>query len=103
VPRITYAIGKHEKVAQTFYAPVVTAMIAAAGASLFAAIPDTVERQVGGGTPPDTKHVLGGMQMGVSPTTSITDPNGRMHQLNNVYVADGSVFATSGCQNPPTR
>ena len=27
VPRITYALGKHEKVAQTFYVPVVTAMI----------------------------------------------------------------------------
>jgi hypothetical protein len=50
-------------VAQTFYVPLVTAMIAAGGANLFAAIPDTVERQVGGGTPPDTKHVMGGMQM----------------------------------------
>jgi len=40
------------------------------------------------------------MQMGVSPTTSVVDPNGRMHQMENVYVADGSVFVTSGCQNP---
>jgi gluconate 2-dehydrogenase alpha chain len=23
-----------------------------------------------------------------------------MHQMDNVYVADGSVFVTSGCQNP---
>jgi choline dehydrogenase-like flavoprotein len=100
VPRITYALGKHEKVAQTFYVPQVTAMLAAAGATLFAAIPDIVTRQVGGGTPPDTKHVMGGMQMGVSPQTSVTDPDGRLHQMDNVYVADGSVFVTSGCQNP---
>jgi choline dehydrogenase-like flavoprotein len=40
------------------------------------------------------------MQMGVSPTTSVVDPNGRMHQMDNVFVADGSVFVTSGCQNP---
>jgi choline dehydrogenase-like flavoprotein len=100
VPRITYALGKHEKVAQTFYVPVVTAMIAAAGATLFAAVPDKLTRSVGGGAPPDTKHVMGGMQMGLSPTSSVVDPNGRMHQMDNVYVADGSVFVTSGCQNP---
>jgi choline dehydrogenase-like flavoprotein len=85
---------------QTFYVPQVTAMLAAAGATLFAAIPDIVTRQVGGGTPPDTKHVMGGMQIGVSPQISVTDPDGRVHQMDNVYVADGSVFVTSGCQNP---
>jgi gluconate 2-dehydrogenase alpha chain len=100
VPRITYAPGKHEAVAQTFYLLPITAMMAAAGATLFAAIPDGLERKLGGGTPPDTKHVMGGMQMGVSPATSVTDPTGRMHQMDNVYVADGSVFVTSGCQNP---
>jgi gluconate 2-dehydrogenase alpha chain len=100
VARITYALGKHEKIAQDFYVPVVTAMIAAAGATLFAAIPDSVQRSIGGGTPPDTKHVMGGMQMGVSAQTSVVDPHGRMHQMDNVFVADGSVFVTSGCQNP---
>ncbi|MGA7052367.1 MAG: GMC family oxidoreductase, partial [Mycobacterium sp.] len=100
VPRITYLPGKHERIAQTFYLVPITAMMAAAGATLFAAIPDGIERQIGGGAPPDTKHVMGGMQMGVSPTTSVVDPNGRMHQMDNVFVADGSVFVTSGCQNP---
>jgi choline dehydrogenase-like flavoprotein len=100
VPRITYAPGKHEQVAQTFYLLPITAMLAASGATLFAAVPDSLARQVGGGGPPDTKHVLGGMQMGVSPKTSVTDPDGRMHGMDNVYVADGSVFVTSGCQNP---
>lgn len=99
-PRITYALGKHEQVAQTFYLLPVTAMLAAAGATLYAAVPSSFVNQVGGLAPPDTKHVMGGMQMGVSPTTSVTDPNGRMHQMDNVYVADGSVFVTSGCQNP---
>ncbi|MBW0015774.1 GMC family oxidoreductase [Mycobacterium sp.] len=100
VARVTWAPGKHEKVAQAFYLVPITAMMAAAGATLFAAVPDGLARSVGGGTPPNTKHVMGGMQMGVSPTTSVTDPNGRMHQMDNVYVADGSVFVTSGCQNP---
>jgi choline dehydrogenase-like flavoprotein len=46
---------------------------------------------------------MGGMQMGVSPTTSVTDPNGRMHQMDYVYVADGSVFVTSAARTRPTR
>jgi GMC oxidoreductase len=43
---------------------------------------------------------MGGMQMGVNPATSVVDGNGRMHQMDNVFWADGSVFATSGGSNP---
>jgi choline dehydrogenase-like flavoprotein len=32
--------------------------------------------------------------------TSVVDGNGRMHQMDNVFCADGSVFATSGGSNP---
>ena len=38
--------------------------------------------------------------MGVDPAASVTDPYGRVHGLDNVYVADGSAFATSGAHNP---
>ena len=31
---------------------------------------------------------------------SVTDAYGRVHGLDNVYVADGSVFVTSGAHNP---
>ena len=30
----------------------------------------------------------------------MTDPYGRVHGLDNVYAADGSVFVTSGAHNP---
>jgi choline dehydrogenase-like flavoprotein len=30
----------------------------------------------------------------------VTDSSGRVHGLDNVYVADGSAFATSGAHNP---
>jgi choline dehydrogenase-like flavoprotein len=40
------------------------------------------------------------MQMGVSEKDSVTDAFGRMHGMDNVYVADGGVFASSGGQNP---
>jgi choline dehydrogenase-like flavoprotein len=100
VARVTWSPGRHEAVAQAFYLVPITAMMAAAGAQLFTAVPDGLERKLGGGTPPNTKHVMGGMQMRVSPATSVVDPNGRMHQMDNVFVADGSVFVTSGRQNP---
>jgi gluconate 2-dehydrogenase alpha chain len=38
--------------------------------------------------------------MGVDPTTSVVDPTGRMHFMDNVFVTDSSVFVTSGGSNP---
>jgi choline dehydrogenase-like flavoprotein len=43
---------------------------------------------------------MGGMRMGDDPATSATDGVGRYHQLDNLFVADGSVFPTSGAHNP---
>jgi choline dehydrogenase-like flavoprotein len=43
---------------------------------------------------------MGGMRMGSDPRSSVTDSIGRVHGLDNVVVADGSVFPTSGSHNP---
>ncbi|MEV8375944.1 GMC family oxidoreductase [Kribbella sp. NPDC056861] len=95
VPRITWQPGRHEEVAQLFAIPLLTLLLQTAGASVAAAVPVTVS-----GAVPDTKHVLGGMQTGLHPATSVTDAWGRVHGTDNVQVADGSVFATSGGANP---
>jgi gluconate 2-dehydrogenase alpha chain len=100
VPRITYAPGQHEQVAQEFYIPHITALLKAAGASITATVPANSPQIPVLGEIPDTKHILGGMQMGDDPATSVTDAFGRLHGTDNVYVADGGVFATSGGQNP---
>lgn len=99
-PRITYQIGKFEQVSQDFFVPLLAAMCEASGAQLFAALPASVAGSLGGTSPPGGYHTMGGMQMGVDPATSVVDADGRMHQLDNVYVADGSVFVTSGGSNP---
>ena len=38
--------------------------------------------------------------MGEDPRRSVADPWGRLHELDNVHVADGSVFVSSGGFNP---
>ena len=43
---------------------------------------------------------MGTARMGSDPETSVVDTWGRMHELDNVYVADGSVFVSSGGFNP---
>jgi gluconate 2-dehydrogenase alpha chain len=99
-PRITYAPGKHEQVAQEFYIPIVTSVLKAAGADVAAAVPASSTLFGPTGLIPLTRHVLGGMQMGDHEKTSVVDEWGRVHTTDNLYVADGGLFATSGANNP---
>lgn len=45
-------------------------------------------------------HLLGTARMGADADSSVVDPFGRMHDADNVFVADGSIFVTSGAANP---
>ncbi|MEQ1515893.1 MAG: GMC family oxidoreductase [Usitatibacteraceae bacterium] len=45
-------------------------------------------------------HVMGGCAMGADPRASVTRGDGRHHQLDNLWVFDGSVFPTSIGANP---
>jgi len=96
VARITWSYGTYEQVAQRFWIPRLKTMMTRAGAAVALAVPAT---QNSGGVPTGS-HVMGGMMMGADPAASVTDAHGRVHGLDNVYVADGSVFVTSGAHNP---
>lgn len=103
VPRITYRPHHHELVAQDFYRPKLAEMMKAAGADVSGAIAETgtLDRpSPTGSVTPGGYHVLGGMRMGADAATSVTDDHGRLWGLDNVWVADGSVFPTSGAHNP---
>src|SRR5262249_7234493 len=50
--------------------------------------------------PASTAHIMGTGRMGDDPEASVVDRWGRMHDLDNIYVADGSVFVSSGGFNP---
>jgi choline dehydrogenase-like flavoprotein len=45
-------------------------------------------------------HQMGGCPMGSDPRRSVVDTRGRHHQIENLWIADGSVFPTSLGVNP---
>jgi choline dehydrogenase-like flavoprotein len=50
---------------------------------------------------PDTLgHQCGTIRMGKDPASSVVDSTGKAHELENLYVADSSVFPSSSALNP---
>ena len=45
-------------------------------------------------------HQCGTCRMGADPATSVVGVDGRAHDLDNLYLADASVFPSSGATNP---
>jgi len=45
-------------------------------------------------------HEMGGARMGHDPATSVLNKYNQCHDVPNVFVTDGSAFASSACQNP---
>lgn len=45
-------------------------------------------------------HNMGTARMGNDPGTSVCDKWGRTHDIDNLFVSDGSLFPTAGCENP---
>ena len=45
-------------------------------------------------------HILGTCKMGDDPATSVVDRWGRCHDVENLFIFDGSVWPTSSGMNP---
>ena len=43
---------------------------------------------------------MGTAKMGNDPKTSVVDSNCKTHDVDNLYIIDGSVFTTSAAVNP---
>jgi gluconate 2-dehydrogenase alpha chain len=101
VARITYRPGRHELVASQHYGPRLAAILEEMGAEW-----TFVTTSPGGGNAsapeavPESRHNMGTVRMGDDPATSVVDSGGRLHQADNVVVADSSVFVTSAGYGP---
>ena len=45
-------------------------------------------------------HICGTCRAGIDPQTSVVDRNGRSHDVENLFIADASIFPSSGGTNP---
>lgn len=67
---------------------------------LWAAGAREVWRTGNGGGLSAGQHQAGTLRMGNDPLTSVTDPLGRVHGYDNLWVSDGSLHVTNGGVNP---
>ncbi|MEA2645728.1 MAG: hypothetical protein QOE92_811 [Chloroflexota bacterium] len=109
VPRVTHSAHAFELAASAYYGPRLAAIGAASpGALASAFIPVGLLAETGPGNPvgsaaagpASTAHVMGTARMGDDPMTSVVDACSRAHEVDNLYIADGSVFVTAGGFNP---
>jgi len=104
VPRITYSSHRFELAASSHFAPKLAAICQAAPGFNKAAqgLVDQLQSQAGTDLngPSSTAHIMGTARMGHNPDTSVVNPVGRLHELDNLHIADGSVFVSSGGFNP---
>jgi choline dehydrogenase-like flavoprotein len=50
--------------------------------------------------PGNANHEMGIARMGRDPRTSVLNAFNQMHEVNNVFITDGSFMTSSSCVNP---
>jgi choline dehydrogenase-like flavoprotein len=87
VARVTFSLGDNDRAIVEAERELAEQVLDAAGASRVL-------------TSDGTHHVLGTCRMGDDPETSVVGPDCRSHDVENLWVCDGSVFPTAGAVNP---
>jgi len=90
-PRIEYRIGENTQAILDFSLDRMAEMHEAAGAAHIFRQPLWQEAP---------GHLLGTARMGDDPATSVVNRFGRAHDVENLFIVDGSVMVTSGAVNP---
>ena len=87
VARVTFSYGENDRAIIEEEQAVAEQVMDAAGATRIL-------------TSDGTHHLLGTCRMGMDPETSVVRPDCRSHDVENLWVCDGSVFPTGGAVNP---
>ncbi len=91
VPRITHSFHPNDYRVWEFFSRKMQEILQEAGAR------DITPSGLGRG---GAGYQLGTCRMGNDPKTSVVNRWGRSHEIDNLFVVDGSVFVTSGGRNP---
>jgi choline dehydrogenase-like flavoprotein len=102
VARVTYEPGKHELAASKHHGKILQRVLEEMGAGyvIHTSSPGVSYHGVGATPVPESRHVIGTARMGDNPATAVCDRWGRVHQWDNVVVADSSVFPTASGYGP---
>ncbi|MGP0030971.1 MAG: GMC oxidoreductase [Acidimicrobiales bacterium] len=102
VARVTYRPGRHELVASKHHGKILEAVLYEMGAewTLHTSSPAVSKGNLGMSVIPESRHVIGTARMGDDPATAMVDRWGRVHTLDNVVIADSSVFTTASGYGP---
>lgn len=87
IPRVTYAFSENDRRLQAHATGFLGETLQAAGGT------DIWSSE-------DTSHLMGSCRMGDDPATSVVNVDGRSWDIPNLWICDGSLFATSGGVNP---
>jgi choline dehydrogenase-like flavoprotein len=93
VVRLTYRNHAFELNAAAHYKPLLVDIMRRAGAQFGFTDPTS-------GSPPRSRHVLGGLRMGDDPDDSVCDRFGKLHGVDNLYCMDGGVMPSGSGYNP---
>lgn len=95
--RITYSPHRHEQAAAAYLGAQMLALHQAALESIGAIVLPfpLIDQRI-----TYTVHLAGTARMGSDPRTSVCAPSGRLHELDNVFVADASTFPSFPGFNP---
>jgi choline dehydrogenase-like flavoprotein len=91
--RISMAHGKNEAALMRDAAVTAAEMLEAAGAK-------EIRVQTSFGMPGMAVHEVGTARMGNDPNKFVLNPFNQAHDVENLFVTDGSCYVSSACQNP---
>lgn len=87
VARVTFSYGDNDRAIIEAERTLAEQVVEAAGATRIL-------------TSDGTHHLLGTCRMGTDSATSVVGPDCRSHDVENLWICDGSVFPTGGAVNP---
>ncbi|MEX2525287.1 MAG: GMC family oxidoreductase [Gammaproteobacteria bacterium] len=89
VPVVHYRFHDNSRAMQEYFVKVCHKLYGSLGAE------DFIDQRLFPAT-----HNMGVARMGEDPKTSVCNPWGQTHDVDNLFISDGSVFPTSGSANP---